>query len=148
MTSWSPCHSVHHSTTQHGRLPTGVRWSVAAVRQQVDVSLSDGRMRPSDMPESRSDVGHGWRLSRRDNGHAGATHELARTFRPEPDIQAQLEALFDPEYYLDQNRDVALASLHPFQHYLTYGAVEGRSPNPLFDAQFYLQSNPSVAAAE
>ena len=60
--------------------------------------------------------------------------------------------LFDSQYYLEQNPDVATAlaggdfSGDPLLHYVEAGAREGRDPNPFFDSDYYLTSNPDVAA--
>ena len=54
---------------------------------------------------------------------------------------------FDPQFYLAQNPDVAAAHMDPYQHYLKYGAKEGRDPNPYFDTKYYLAHNADVAAA-
>ncbi len=40
--------------------------------------------------------------------------------------------IFDQDWYLAENRDVALSGVDPLQHYLTYGALEGRAPGPSF----------------
>jgi len=55
--------------------------------------------------------------------------------------------LFDASFYLESNPDVAGAGINPLVHYLTWGAAEGRDPNPLFDPSYYLESNPDVAGA-
>lgn len=74
--------------------------------------------------------------------------------------------LFDRDYYLTQNPDVAAAAADPAQHYLLFGRDEGRTaydlenpPSPgdagiveledgsLFDPAYYLAQNPDVAAA-
>jgi GT2 family glycosyltransferase/glycosyltransferase involved in cell wall biosynthesis len=55
--------------------------------------------------------------------------------------------LFDIEWYLAQNPDVAAAGINPLVQYLHRGASEGRDPNPLFDTDWYLAQNPDVAAA-
>jgi len=60
---------------------------------------------------------------------------------------AYSHSLFDAEWYLEQNPDVAQAGVDPFEHYMTHGWHEGRDPHPLFDTSFYLESNPDVAAA-
>lgn len=39
--------------------------------------------------------------------------------------------VFDEGYYLDANPDVARAGADPALHFLQFGAVEGRAPNPL-----------------
>lgn len=53
--------------------------------------------------------------------------------------------LFDREWYLEQNRDVALSNLDPLQHYLFFGADEGRNPSPSFDTQEYLKRHPGIS---
>jgi hypothetical protein len=63
-----------------------------------------------------------------------------------------LQQLFDEEYYLRQNPDVAAACdrgvfQSGFQHFLQYGQFEGRNPSSLFNEQFYLSQNSDVAAA-
>lgn len=58
--------------------------------------------------------------------------------------------LFDSEYYLEQNPDVASAlaggdfSSDPLLHYVATGAAEGRDPNAFFDSDYYLSENPEV----
>lgn len=54
--------------------------------------------------------------------------------------------LFDPDWYLARNPDVAKSGVDPAGHYLDHGASEGRAPGPAFDARRYLVSNPDVAA--
>ena len=55
--------------------------------------------------------------------------------------------LFDRDWYLAQNPDVAMAGVDPLRHYLRRGALEGRDPNPFFNTAYYLEANPDVAAA-
>jgi GT2 family glycosyltransferase/glycosyltransferase involved in cell wall biosynthesis len=52
--------------------------------------------------------------------------------------------LFDPEYYLTSNPDVAAEAADPLRHYLEHGWREARNPNPLFDTQWYLDASPDV----
>ena len=56
--------------------------------------------------------------------------------------------LFDSDWYLSQNPDVALAEVDPLAHYIARGAGEGRDPHPLFDSDWYLSQNPDVAVAQ
>lgn len=53
--------------------------------------------------------------------------------------------LFDQEWYLTHNPDVAIAGFDPVEHYLRYGAAEGRDPSNLFNTLYYLNQNPDVA---
>jgi ADP-heptose:LPS heptosyltransferase/GT2 family glycosyltransferase len=48
--------------------------------------------------------------------------------------------LFDPEYYIAANPDVAALACDPLLHYLEYGAIELRNPNPSFDARAYARN--------
>ena len=55
--------------------------------------------------------------------------------------------LFDSDWYMGRNPDVAKAGVNPLRHYLRQGAIEGRDPNPFFDSDWYLERNPDVARA-
>ncbi len=55
--------------------------------------------------------------------------------------------LFDAQWYLGQNPDVALAGVDPVVHYLKHGAEEGRDPNAYFSSRWYLDNNPDVRMA-
>ncbi len=60
--------------------------------------------------------------------------------------------LFDEQYYLLSNPDVAAAVrsgafTSGYQHYVEYGQYEGRNPSPYFNEAYYLATNPDVAAA-
>jgi hypothetical protein len=45
--------------------------------------------------------------------------------------------LFDPQFYLERNNDVATSQFEPFYHYVTFGADENRAPSHRFDPSFY-----------
>lgn len=55
--------------------------------------------------------------------------------------------LFDPEFYLQRNPDVAAAGLDPAMHYLMLGGRERRDPSALFSSAGYLEIHPDVAAS-
>lgn len=55
--------------------------------------------------------------------------------------------LFDPDWYLREYEDVALAGMDPVRHYLWLGWRLSRDPGPKFDTGFYLRANPDVAAS-
>ena len=57
-------------------------------------------------------------------------HRLTGTVSPLPE--------FDPAFYLASYRDIAVAGIDPFDHYLRYGFREGRDPSAGFDSKFYL----------
>lgn len=52
--------------------------------------------------------------------------------------------LFDPDFYLENNKDVAASGAEPLAHYLTKGFAELRQPGPLFDARYYLHQVPAL----
>lgn len=56
--------------------------------------------------------------------------------------------LFDGEFYLRTNPDVAAARMDPLKHYLKHGAREQRQPHPLFDPAHYLSGCPEARNAE
>jgi hypothetical protein len=55
--------------------------------------------------------------------------------------------LFDEAWYLAENEDVAKEGTDPVEHFIRYGAAEGRNPSPTFDLRKYLEINPDVAIA-
>lgn len=55
--------------------------------------------------------------------------------------------LFDGQWYLTRNQDVAQAGVDSVQHYLLSGGLEGRDPSSLFDGSWYLRQNPDVTDA-
>jgi O-antigen biosynthesis protein len=79
---------------------------------------------------------------------------LVRILRMLPDlgivrrVSRGPKSLFNTDYYLACNPDVAASKIPPFVHFLIFGAFEGRKPNPLFDPEFYLREYPDVARAE
>lgn len=56
-------------------------------------------------------------------------------------------SLFDPEWYLRKNPDVAESGLDPVEHFVRMGGIEGRAPSPKFSSIKYLQLYPDVKAA-
>lgn len=54
---------------------------------------------------------------------------------------------FNIKWYLETYPDVAEAGVHPVEHYLLYGAAEGRLPSPNFDGKWYLIRYPDVEKA-
>ena len=48
-----------------------------------------------------------------------------------------LRRVFDAEFYLRANPDVAAARMDPLRHYIKFGAAEQRQPHPLFDPAHY-----------
>ena len=59
-----------------------------------------------------------------------------------------LRKVFDAEFYLRTNPDVAAARVDPVRHYLKHGAAEQRQPLPLFDPVHYLACSPEARNSE
>ena len=53
----------------------------------------------------------------------------------------EIEDLFDRDFYLAKNPDVAAAGMDPVKHYVLYGWKEGRNPAPWFSARYYVDNN-------
>ncbi len=60
----------------------------------------------------------------------GVSYKQAYTMLTESDA-------FDPEYYLEENADVAKDGMDPVHHYLLYGWREGRNPSSAFYTSTY-----------
>src|ERR1019366_3672071 len=73
-------------------------------------------------------------------------YRKARQMKRDSQLIAQ-SGLFDVEWYLSQNPDVATHGADPIAHYLKRGAFEGRDPSRAFSSQWYLDQNPDVRAA-
>jgi len=56
------------------------------------------------------------------------------------------EGVFDGEWYLSANPDVAESGEDPFHHYMRCGHTENRNPGPEFDTAFYKSIYSDVAA--
>lgn len=56
--------------------------------------------------------------------------------------QIRCTGLFDDEYYLEANPDVAEAGIDPLMHFLRAGQREGRNPTPLFETRYYRSRTP------
>ena len=56
--------------------------------------------------------------------------------------------LFDENWYLSNNPDVAQARIDPLLHYLLYGGFEERDPSPKFCSAFYLDTYTDVKSAQ
>ena len=61
---------------------------------------------------------------------------------------AEIESsgLFDSEFYLDANPDVASAGINPLAHYIRWGRREGRKPSRVFNPSAYLKANPDLGS--
>ena len=58
-----------------------------------------------------------------------------------------LSGFFDADWYRARYPDVAASGVDPMEHFLTWGAADGRDPNRWFDSRWYLQHNPELSAS-
>ena len=86
-----------------------------------------------------------YRTGRAMTSPLSAPLEALRSIRDS--ILVKKSGLFDAEWYLEQNKDVAEAKADPVRHYLKFGWREGRNPSPDFDTKKYLEERPDVSAA-
>ena len=54
---------------------------------------------------------------------------------------------FNEDWYLSQYPDVKKEGVDPVEHYIRFGATEGRNPSPDFNSSNYLKMNPDVEKA-
>lgn len=62
-------------------------------------------------------------------------------------VALRYNGLFDADWYLARNPDVAASGMDPFDHFLSSGKDQLRDPSPLFSCRFYLDTNLDVAQA-
>lgn len=62
---------------------------------------------------------------------------LTNTYNIERAKHIKKTGLFDANYYLLENKDVAESGIDPLLHYVIYGDKEHRKPSLLFDPKFY-----------
>ena len=73
---------------------------------------------------------------------------LYKTLDQIMDINMKAKNLFDAEFYLRTNTDVASSGIDPFTHYSLFGWKEDRDPNVFFSTRFYKITNPDVNEAD
>lgn len=72
-----------------------------------------------------------------------------KTSRARAQVQMlRKSGLFDEAWYLNRYPDVAREGLDPIEHYVRYGAYEGRDPSPTFQTKRYTQAHPETERLE
>lgn len=72
---------------------------------------------------------------------------MTLTYAKEDILLLRKSNLFCVEWYLAKYPEAAKAGFDPLEHYLKYGAMEGRDPGPEFNTISYLKRYPDVAKA-
>ena len=74
--------------------------------------------------------------------------QIGRDRRIEKDLALlRSSTLFNANWYLAHNPDVAEAKIDAVRHYLLFGGFEGRDPGPDFSSSWYLTENKDVQLA-
>lgn len=79
-------------------------------------------------------------------------HRWWRRAKPDPERAALCalilrSGLFDPDWYRARYLAAEGFDLDPIDHYVDHGRAQRLSPGPGFDAQWYAEANPDVAAS-
>ncbi|MGI3899997.1 MAG: class I SAM-dependent methyltransferase [Janthinobacterium lividum] len=83
-------------------------------------------------------------FNRRGRGGAGGSRTEVAANQFDGIAEVRESGLFDGDWYLAHNPDVAAVGADPLLHYLASGAAEGRSPGPRFDVTWYLGETPEA----
>jgi Methyltransferase domain len=83
-----------------------------------------------------------WRFTEPVRRWAGRLRDLSADRRTVRLLRSS--GLFDRDYYLAQNPDVAAARLDPVRHYVRCGAAEGRNPSRFFETLAYVENHPEL----
>lgn len=84
------------------------------------------------------------------NRFTKAAYRHSRTHRKTLSQQIALlntSTHFDSSWYLEQYPDLKKVNINPAEHYLKFGALEGRNPSPHFNTEFYVTQYPDVASS-
>lgn len=84
-------------------------------------------------------------LQQRPDVAAAGANPLLHYLASPPGSAADPHRLFCDRDYLARNPDVE--GLSALEHFVRHGAIEGRSPHPLFDVGYYWRQRPDVRAA-
>lgn len=82
--------------------------------------------------------------------HASAAYRYSRAYKkalPRQISQIEESGFFDAQWYCEQYPDVAKAGIKPAEHFVKFGALEGRNPSASFDTEYYLNCYQDVAAS-
>lgn len=80
--------------------------------------------------------------------HAAAAYRYSRAYKkalPEQVKLVQNSEYFDAAWYHEQYPDVSQGQINPAEHFVKFGALEGRNPSARFNTEFYLAAHNDVA---
>ncbi|WP_386083022.1 hypothetical protein ACFIOZ_07295 [Vreelandella sp. F11] len=82
--------------------------------------------------------------------HATAAYRNIRAYKkslPKQVAQVENSTYFNAQWYCEQYPDVAKSGMNPAEHYVKFGALEGRNPSADFVTEYYLTQHQDVAAS-
>ncbi len=129
-------HAVQALTAQVAETKSSKAWKIALLFRRIRVSVIPPNSR-------RSRV-----LRRFINVILVPFKKIRRNRKFEEDLALiRSSGLFDEDWYLANNPDVAQAKMDPLLHYLCHGGFEGRDPGPNFCTDCYLDTYEDVKTA-
>jgi len=105
-----------------------------AVEHQINLAAHETRVRMASSPLGLVPY------QRRLRSAAAPTLDLQPLGRSER-YEIEKSGLFDSQWYLEVNPDVAQSGMDPFAHYLRNGFRENRDPHPYFCSAWYMALN-------
>jgi len=136
-----------------------LRAELGATRAEVSSLHRESHRQRQIIEERRTrDAARGWRQARRRAGSARRTLTQLGSWglksggggRPRTAwefLALRTSGLFDADFYLRRNPDVAAAGMDPLMHYLEHGARAGLDPSPTFSTSAYLAQRPALSDA-
>lgn len=82
--------------------------------------------------------------------HASAAYRNSSAYKkalPKQVAQVESSAYFNAQWYCEQYPDVAKSGMNPAEHFVKFGALEGRNPSAAFTTEYYLTQHQDVAAS-
>lgn len=82
--------------------------------------------------------------------HSSAAYNEIRSYKmmlPKQIALIEASPFFDADWYCEKYPDVAQSGINPAEHFIKFGAIEGRHSGPLFNTVFYVTHYGDVAAS-
>jgi len=145
--------SLCEETTRRRSLEALLSWTQAQVSALSALSHGGGLPAKARTTGTSGTVSRGLAIAFRSAGYTPAALAQVLRLAAVPNRLREMDVidasgLFDAEWYVSQNPEVAGRGMHPLLHFVTIGAAEGRDPHPLFSTVFYVSQIPSLADSD